>query len=315
MKFPERDYEDQAHRIVDNAVKEAAPVYRVLGKHFLTILSRAGDFLIAHSEIDRHGASRDFIEQNQSLLFDGLSTEDALGRSYIVEKDIHYSALRSTSAAKMVIDGVTLFGDQAGWFACKDVNISFDLTPQDVVDYLRTKAFWITGIENDEVLKVIQKRLTEAVNDGKTYQQFLAETEQYFTELPNSRPQTVYRTNLYSAYSMAQLEQVDQMRDRFPMWRYVAILDSATRPDHAALNGEVFPVGQGPYPPIDYNCRCTAQQLHTYQVDAERIKPSRNVQLPETVRRFDTYGEYETWLARKQAGMNPSIRGLIQGEL
>ncbi len=315
MKFPEQGYEDQAHRIVDNTVKDATQVYRKLGGHFMPILSRAGDFLIATSETDRHAASRDFIRENQSLMFDGLSTIDALGRSYIVEKDIHYSVLASTSAAKMVIDTIALTGNDIGWFACKDVNISFDLTPQQVVDYLRTKSFWISGVENDEVLKAIQKRITEAVNDGKTYQQFLDETELYFAELPTVRPQTVFRTNLYSAYSIAQLEQVDQMRDRFPMWRYIAILDSATRPDHAALNGEVFPAGQGPYPPIDYNCRCTAQQLHTYQVDKERIVPSRSVRLPDKVQRFNTRGDFEVWLAKKQAGMNPAIRGEIQNEL
>ena len=105
------------------------------------------------------------------------------------------------------------------------------------------------------------------------------------------------------------------MRDRFPMWRYVAIMDSATRPTHAMLNGKVFPAGQGPFPPIDYNCRCTGQFLHTYQVDAERLRPDTDVNFPDQVRRFDTRGAFEAWLTKKQAGMDPSIRGQVESDL
>jgi SPP1 gp7 family putative phage head morphogenesis protein len=218
----------------------------------------------------------------------------------------------------MLVDGVTLTGNQVGWFngfAAKDVNISFDLTPKDVVDYLRRKVFWISGIENDELLKVIQNRVTEAARTGQSYQQFLDETEKYFEEMPNSRPQTVFRVNLYSAYSMAQLDQVDQMRGRFPMWRYVAILDSVTRPAHAALNGKIFRAGEGPFPPIDFNCRCTGQYLHTYQVDSERIQPSLDVSLPDHVQHFNTRADFELYLSTRRAGMNPGIRDQVQRDL
>ncbi len=76
------------------------------------------------------------------------------------------------------------------------------------------------------------------------------------------------------------------------MWRYVAILDYLTR--HRELNDKVFREDEGPYPPIDYNCRCTAQHLHTFQIDAEQIATSTNVQLPLTVRRFDVKADFAT---------------------
>lgn len=275
------------------------------------------------------------MKEFRSLMFDGLSTEDALARSYVVDKDIFYSIRGRTSAAKMVIDGVTLTGHQVGWFngfVAKDVNISFDLTPEEAVRYLRTKAFWISGIENDEVLKAIQKRLTEAANKGQTYQDFLDETEEYFKEMPKSRPQTVFRTNLYSAYSVAQLEQIEQMQDRFPLWRYIPILDSVTRPTHAAFgaNGGIYRVGEGPYPPLkngedggpSYNCRCTAQAIHTYQEpEIEKMLHEQKQTIrsgnPFTLSSISQHerSAFDAYLASKQAGMNPEIRGQVEADL
>ena len=144
----------------------------MLVSHFKPLLERSATFQEANQFLQDRAADPRFIRELQSLLFDGISTEDALGRSQIVDKDIFYSIRGRMSAAKIVIDGVSLTGHQVGWFdgfAAKDVNISFDLTPQEVVDYLRTKSFWISGVENDEVLKAIQDRITAGANEGKTY--------------------------------------------------------------------------------------------------------------------------------------------------
>jgi len=174
-------------------------------------------------------------------------------------------------------------------------------------------SFWVAGIENDAVLKVIQRRLTAAAERGLTYRDWLKEMDGFFEKLPASRPATVFRTNLYSAYSAGQLEQIAQMQGRFPKWRYLAILDSLTR--HRDLNDKIFEEGQGPYPPIDYNCRCTAQHLHTFQVDAEGISTSPSVKLPPTVRRFDLKADFATYLTRKQAEMHSGMRRNIRDSL
>ncbi|MFN0157614.1 MAG: phage minor head protein, partial [Bacteroidota bacterium] len=190
------------------------------------------------------------------------------------------------------------------------------VVPEEAVNYLRRKSFWISGVENDRTLKAIQRRLAEAAQKGKTYQEFLDELSDLLDEAGLLyRAQTVFRTNLYTAYTIGQLEQVNQMRDRFPLWRYLAILDSATRPEHAALNDQVFRVGEGPLPPIDYNCRCTAQYLHTYEVDANRIEPSAVSPTFNSGRRFDSKSAFDTWLGNRQAEMDGGIRLYVEEQL
>ena len=54
------------------------------------------------------------------------------------------------------------------------------------------------------------------------------------------RLQTIYRTNLQTAYMAGRFQsQLENIDDR-PYWQYVAILDGRTRPSHRAMNGKVF---------------------------------------------------------------------------
>lgn len=84
------------------------------------------------------------------------------------------------------------------------------------------------------------------------------------------RLDTIFRTNIQSAYAAGRYQQ--QMRnvaDR-PYWEYNAVMDNRTRPTHAALNGRVFrwddPIWQTIYPPNGYNCRCWVRALTEAQM-------------------------------------------------
>ena len=86
-------------------------------------------------------------------------------------------------------------------------------------------------------------------------------------EFPGSpwRLQTIYRTNLQSAYMQGRWQQMVTNAKAAPWWRYVAILDGRTRPTHKALAGRVFryddPLWQTHFPPCGFNCRCRAVAL------------------------------------------------------
>jgi SPP1 gp7 family putative phage head morphogenesis protein len=110
--------------------------------------------------------------------------------------------------------------------------------------------------------------LERVLSEGVTYDQFADSFKKFFIEygiVPEKaiRLDTIFRTNLFTAYTAGLVSQVDQVKDRFPIWRYVAVRDARTRPSHAQLNNQFFK--RGPYPPISYNCRCTPQFIHELQ--------------------------------------------------
>jgi SPP1 gp7 family putative phage head morphogenesis protein len=315
MNFPDDAYTARAETIVERTIERAFPLYADLRQHLLGLIRSATDYDRARELLEDHGADVKFIKENAELLFESLATIDATGRSFVVEKDRFFSQGARRPAAGFQMAGVIVDYLDLGWFACADniVRISFDLIPRTAVEYLRKKSLTIAGIENDELLKAVQARLVLAAKEGKTYSEFETEVDQVFESfgvepLRARHIQTVFRTNLYSAYSIGQLEQVSLMKESFPLWRYVAVLDSATRPDHRALNGKIFRVGDGPYPPIDYNCRCSAQHLHELEVKAQNLTPSDSPNLPSKVRRFDVHSDFDRWAAGKKKGMNPGIR-------
>ena len=320
MNFTDQKYAEQVDSISENAVEKAATIYNHLVDHLLDVLNSVVSFDDAIRRLALAGVDMGFVVDFGQTLKDALELADGLGRTIVADKDAFYSSRKGAAAARFNVDGTILTFKQAGVFACKDdrVKVSFDLVPEYAAQYMRRKAFWIAGIENDELLKSVQKSLEEALRNGETWNDWRRKADQLFEQhkvkrLAPHRLQNVFRTNLFTSYSVAQLEQINQMRDRFPFWRYVAILDSATRPEHAALNGNTYRVGEGPYPPLrngesggqSFNCRCSAQHLHLYQIDNDMLK---GIQTGDKFNLSDVFNAerqaFERYLAERQASMS-----------
>lgn len=69
----------------------------------------------------------------------------------------------------------------------------------------------------------------------------------------------------------------DSMRqdaDIAPYWMYVGRMDSRERPEHVALEGLIFrigdPYGDRMFPPSDWNCRCTGKSIDARYVEQKR---------------------------------------------
>ncbi|GFR66368.1 phage head morphogenesis protein, partial [Elysia marginata] len=79
-------------------------------------------------------------------------------------------------------------------------------------------------------------------------------------------------TNLLLRVKIAQIQAV---KDDFPYWQYIAVKDSRTRDNHRALDGRIFKVNDTEfYPPIGFNCRCTARPI-----TKKNAEPLLNTQL------------------------------------
>ena len=97
------------------------------------------------------------------------------------------------------------------------------------------------------------------------------------------RLQTIYRTNLQSAYMAGRHAQAMEQADRAPFAQYLAVRDSRTRPSHGALHGKVFRLDSPEWsvisPPNGYNCRCRARYLSSRELDQRDLKPETDVRI------------------------------------
>lgn len=249
-------------------------MYAPLIKAFNNLLSTSNDGSVGFSKQRLSDAlvSKEFIQNLAAEILTGIHAADALGRSYVVRKDKYFSDQKKTISAKFRVGKYFARADGIKWIAADDksgVQISFNLTPEQALQYFRYKAFWISGIENQRFIDAIKLELERVLSEGKTYEQFSEAFKKFFIEYgitPEKaiRVDTIFRTNLFTAYTAGQVKQVDEVKDKFPVWRYIAVRDNRTRPSHLALNGHLF--RRGPYPPISFNCRCVPQFIHSLQL-------------------------------------------------
>lgn len=166
----------------------------------------------------------------------------------------------------------------------------------DVAEAAHARAFTVARVARQDVLTDIREAMQEVLNEGLTEREFIRALEpklkakgwwgkqiivdpQGGAEVAQlgspHRLRTIYRTNKFSAYQAGRYQrQKDQVENR-PYWQYIAVMDSRTRPSHAALNGMVFrhddPIWQYIYPPNGFNCRCRIRTLSQAQLDREGL--------------------------------------------
>lgn len=94
-----------------------------------------------------------------------------------------------------------------------------------------------------------------------------------------SRLETIFRTNIQSAYAAGRWEQIDANARTAPWLLYDAVDDFRTRPEHAAMDGTVLPVTdkwwKTHHPPNGWNCRCGVIQLTDAELAEYGLAPKR----------------------------------------
>lgn len=150
------------------------------------------------------------------------------------------------------------------------------------------KVYTIARISDLEMLNDIKQSMITAADNGQSYQNWRKDILQHLQNKgwlhPNGhngkeiidpatgevfgsprRLDTLYRTNMQSAYSAGQYQTYMGNIDSRPYWMYDAVGDSRTRPAHAAMDGLVYryddPFWATFYPPNGYNCRCSVTAL------------------------------------------------------
>lgn len=111
----------------------------------------------------------------------------------------------------------------------------------------KTRA-WITtglqrGLTTDEIVRGLKGRKATNYTDG------------ILSGFPRHTVTAIVRTSATAA--SAQIRQRSFEALGATSWKFVATLDTRTTIQCAANDGKVFPVGEGPVPPLHPNCRST----------------------------------------------------------
>jgi SPP1 gp7 family putative phage head morphogenesis protein len=177
----------------------------------------------------------------------------------------------------LVGEGVPPFEEAVAWFMDKGI-----VTPDEFEDLskeMRLKAFTAAYTYGADELLTVYNACLRAIDQGTTLRQFVKETA-HILERPWHR-ETVFRTNVLSAYGRGHWQQAQELKALRPYARYSAVMDGRTRPTHAALHGLIYPLDhpfwQRYWPPWDYNCRCGATTLSQVDVDEDNLTVRRDL--------------------------------------
>ena len=186
-------------------------------------------------------------------------------------------------------------------------NKGYAISPEswrDVWQAAHAKAFTVARVTQMDVLMDIREEAQKALDEGISLGQFkkdLRKTlerkgwfaptgEDAIVTLPDGtvrkrltpwRLETIYRTNLQTAYSTGRHKQMVEVKAHRPYWQYMAIMDAATRPSHAAMHGKVFhadnPIWSRWYPPNGFSCRCYVKTLSSRQMESRKLREETHV--------------------------------------
>lgn len=188
---------------------------------------------------------------------------------------------------------------------------AFDLPPEEAIKYFKakgykfswawyelwqeahTKAFTVAKAMRMDILKDIRDALDRALSEGTTLQEFkndlipMLQREGWWGRTlagdqlgSPHRLKTIFNTNIQTAYQVGHYKAMtdpDVLAAR-PYWRYVAVNDSRTRPEHAAWHNTVLPADDPwwdtHYPPNGWNCRCTVVSASARELKRDGLKVS-----------------------------------------
>ena len=152
------------------------------------------------------------------------------------------------------------------------------VTPQEwktLSERARAHAFSVSGVSTRDLLEQVHAAIAEALEQGETLEGFKARIADIVEAKGWSgekawRVDTIFRTNIQTAYQAGRYVQMKRATATRPYWRYVSVQDRRTRPSHSALHGLVYPADHSFwstfYPPNGFRCRCTVQALSERQV-------------------------------------------------
>ena len=168
------------------------------------------------------------------------------------------------------------------------LELRFDVPPSEAIDYFKRKkvlpakefyalekearaaAFTVSGINRQDVLEAFRLEIENALSKGTAQKAVIDNFKKILAgaghkELGDFHLETVFRTNMITAYGVGRRQQMEETAELLPFWQRSAVGDNRTRPSHLAMDGITLPANHPfwdtHYPPDGFNCRCTVSAL------------------------------------------------------
>lgn len=185
----------------------------------------------------------------------------------------------------------------------------FDVTFEEAVEFMKEKlslipeefysldakarfrAFTVAKLTGLDAIERVKEKLAKALEEGKTLKEWIEELGEdgilWAVGFHQSNPwylETVFRTNISTAYNAGRLMQFARSKDRIKLLEYVAIDDNRTTPLCKRLDGTKLPPDD-PFwatytPPNHFNCRSTVRAIFKGSSEAKRARVKKPEDIP-----------------------------------
>lgn len=138
--------------------------------------------------------------------------------------------------------------------------------------YSTENAFAAVFSPSITVTENVQKAIARLARDGVSTPKSV-EVLASMTDWSRAYASTVFRTNINTAYAAGRFKQVSDptIAEVVPAFRYTAVGDVDTRPNHEAADGLIAPINDPVWdrltPPLGYNCRCTLELVSRFEME------------------------------------------------
>jgi SPP1 gp7 family putative phage head morphogenesis protein len=144
-------------------------------------------------------------------------------------------------------------------------DIDFDTPDYNMLLNLEKNIYQFSAAKNYQQLREMTSALVDENNVVRSFKEFRDIAQQINFQYNSDWLQTEYNTAINSATLASRWSDFEQNKDTMPLLEYVTAGDDRVREAHRALNHVKKPMDdpfwETYYPPNDYNCRCTVNQL------------------------------------------------------
>jgi len=158
-----------------------------------------------------------------------------------------------------------------------------------------------------EVMTAVQAGITR----GSVTKEIAAEVFGLVNTRTKAQAETVVRTAANMAGSVARSEVYRANSDVLKGEEYSAVLDGSTTITCASLDGNIYPVGAGPLPPLHYNCRSVRVPVVDDAFKALREGATR----ASMTGPVSSQTTYNSWLGRQSKEFQVEVLGVERADL